>query len=151
MSPKFLFWGLSYFAVIAFEKASGLPGRLRSGWSRAAYRVAVLLYVNFQWVIFRAADLKSGLAYIGGMIWGYGNRLADVRAWVLLKEYGVIFAVAMILALPVVPYLEKRGRGRCRKLWPLGVLYGVVLVLLFVCGISFVAAGQNNPFLYGNF
>lgn len=57
----FIFWGLGYFAAIAFEKTSGLPGKLKSKRSRTIYRFAVLAFINFQWVIFNSADLLTGL------------------------------------------------------------------------------------------
>ncbi len=32
-----------------------------------------------------------------------------------------------------------------------GVVMAVILGVLFIWAVSFVAAGKNNPFLYGNF
>ena len=148
----FIFWGVGYFVAIAFEKTFGLPGKLTSKWSRVLYRIATLAFINFQWVIFNSADLITGLRYIKHMLFGYGYDLANARTWILLKEYGVVLAFAILFAVPVIPklkeYIASKGEFKDRIA---EAIMGIVMILLFICALSFVIAGQNNPFLYGNF
>jgi alginate O-acetyltransferase complex protein AlgI len=147
----FVCWGLGYFAFIAFEKATGLPDRLKSAPLKAAYRILTLAFINFQWVIFRADSLAGGLLYIQRMFVCGSNPLGNARAAFLLRDYLPFIAAALVFCVPVVPYLEKRLSkrpvlGRCLS----AALYALSL-LLFLWGISFVIAGQNNPFAYANF
>lgn len=148
----FIFWGFSYFLAIAFEKTFQFPACLKQRWSRGIYRVLVLLFINFQWVIFNSADLHTGLRYIKHMLIGYGYEIANVRTIVLLKEYGVIILAALVLATPAIPYLkrffESKGNKAARGS---ECVMAVLIGILFVIALSSVIAGQNNPFMYGNF
>ena len=148
----FIFWGFFYFIAIAFEKTFHFPEQLKTKWGRGIYRVLVLAFINFQWVIFNAADLHSGLSYIKHMLIGYGNSLANVRVMILLKEYGLILLVALILATPAIPYLKNYFISKNDRFAKATDIVTVILmILVFIYALSFVIAGQNNPFLYGNF
>ena len=148
----FIFWGFSYFTAISFEKTFQLPARLKQGWSRGIYRVLVLSFINFQWVIFNSSDLHAGLSYIKHMLIGYGYEVANVRTVVLLKEYGVIILAALVLATPFIPYLrrffEAKGSKAARGA---ECVMAALTGILFILALSSVIAGQNNPFMYGNF
>lgn len=148
----FIFWGLSYFIVIAVEKTFNLPGRLNNKWSKGIYRALVLAFVNFQWVIFNSADLYTGLRYIKRMLIGAGDSLANDRTMILLQQYGVIIAAAALFAMPVVPWIKDYVSSKGEKQ---SVAFSSIMALamgvLFILALSFVIAGQNNPFLYGNF
>lgn len=148
---NFVVWGLSYFAVIAFEKLSGMPGRLKKRPAKVLYRIAALLFINFEWVLFRAGGLREGLAYIKVMLMGMSNSLADKRLLFLMKDNVVFLLAALILCFPVVPYLEKYlENGKLPKA-VCDIFFAAVNVLLFIWSVSFVVAGQNNPFAYANF
>lgn len=148
----FIFWGLGYFVAIALERTFELPKRLKYKWSRFIYRIAVLAFINFQWVIFNSADLLTGLRYIKHMLIGYGYELANVRTWILLKEYGIVLVLAAIFAAPVIPRLKEHIALKGEKTKRISeAIMGITMVLLFICALSFVIAGQNNPFMYGNF
>lgn len=147
----FLFWGFGYFVAIAIEKTFGIPDKWNSRWSKGIYRILVLTFINFQWVIFNSRDLFTGLRYIKHMFVGYGNELADHRTLILLKEYGIIIVFAIIFTMPVVPYVREHVLSKWDKKQVSGVITGLMMGILFVIALSFVVAGQNNPFLYGNF
>lgn len=148
----FIFWGLMYFIAIAFEKTFNFPKRFKRGWSKGIYRLLTLMFINFQWVIFNSADLHTGLRYIFHMIIGYGNALANIRASVLLQEYGFFIVVGIIFATPVISCIKKWISGAGSKFaLVVDITIAVFKGLLFICALSFVITGQNNPFLYGNF
>ena len=146
---NFVAWGLGYFVWIALERLTGLPGRLKTGWGRGLYRVLALLLINFQWVLFRAESLTAGLGFIGRMLTPGTAGLA--RVLFLLKDYGVFLLAALLFSTPVVPWLEQKleSRPRARKAFELA--QAVCLLALFAWALSFVVAGQNNPFAYANF
>lgn len=147
----FIFWGISYFVVISFEKIFDLPKRFHSKIGKAAYRVFTLMFINLQWVIFNSTDLRSGLRYIKGMFVFSGDELANHRAVILLREYGIFIAAALIFATPIVPKLKLWISGNEIRKQVGNVVFAGMLCFLFLWAVSFVIAGQNNPFLYGNF
>ncbi len=79
-SWNFIFWGLGYFVFIAFERMTGMPENLKSKPLKIIYRILVLLFINFQWVIFRADGLHKGLSFIKRMFIRGTNSLACCSA-----------------------------------------------------------------------
>lgn len=150
-SGRFIFWGLLYFLVIAMEKAFKIPEKIHTKIGRTLYRLFVLLFINFQWVIFNSQSLHTGLRYIGHMFLSAGGDLANQRTAVLIGEYWPFILAAVIFAAPIMPKLRLFLSGNARKERIGSIIMAVILCMLFVWAVSFVAAGQNNPFLYGNF
>ena len=150
-SWNFVVWGLGYFAAIAFERLTGLPGRIRRPWGKAIYRIFTLLFINFQWVLFSAKDLPSGLAFIRRMFIYIPNALANARAAYLLKDYWFFILAAILLCFPVVPWLDRKLQSRkvIHTLYEAAV--ALVLAFSFAWSVSLVVAGLNNPFVYANF
>ena len=150
-SWNFVAWGLGYFIVIAFEKLTNVPDRLKTKVGKFTYRILSLAFINFQWVLFNSADLTSGLRYIKRMFICPPNELADYRTLFLLKDYGFFIAIAIVFCFPVVPKLEKKLAGK-KVIYPVAeIVKAVIIIAAFVWSISFVVAGQNNPFTYANF
>jgi len=147
----FIVWGLLYFVVISFEKIFQLPKKINSKAGRGAYRVCTLVFINLQWVIFNSASLRSGLRYIKGMFVSSGDELANHRTAVLLHEYGIFIAAALFFATPVIPKLRLWLSESERRKQAGSIILAGMLCVLFLWAVSFVIAGQNNPFLYGNF
>lgn len=147
---SFIFWGLGYYVAIALERMLNLPGRLKKPWS-VLYRIPVLLFINFQWVLFNSPDLKFGLRYIKRMILPYSNELKNRRTLFLIKDYRLFIVIAIILCTPVVTTIAKK----LEKRKVIGLLFeglvALVVIGAFIWSVSFVVAGQNNPFAYANF
>ena len=150
-SWNFLFWGLGYFLAIWFERVTGWPEKFRSKAGKCLYRAGVLLFINFQWVIFRAEGLREGLRYIRNMLRFAADPLADARAMFLLRDYLAFILAAVIFCFPVVPWLEKclARRKATAAAWEMAVV--LVNGFLLVWAVSFVVAGRNDPFVYANF
>lgn len=150
-SWNFVFWGLGYFLLIAFEKTTGWPEKFKSKIVKLLYRIAVLLIINFQWVIFRAEGIRAGLIYIKCMLFGSDNFLADRRALFLMKENWVFLLAGILLCFPFVPWLENKfEKNKISSIaWKLASTFTVAA--MFLWALSFVVSGQNNPFAYANF
>ncbi len=148
---NFIVWGLLYFVLIAFEKTTGWPKNFKSNFTKTVYRILTLLFINFQWVLFNSADLYSGLRYIKHMLISPANALADRRALILLSEYGVFVIAGIILAVPVIPWIKERASKNKMASRIVDVVCAVALCGMFLWALSFVVAGQNNPFMYANF
>lgn len=150
-SWNFVAWGLGYFVLISFERLTKLPERLKTRIGKLIYRIFSLLFINFQWVLFRANNLKSGLFYINRMIIPYRNNLSDTRALFLLKDYSFFIAMSVLLCFPIVDYADTRLRERKVLHVAYEILFTITIISAFVWAISFVVSGQNNPFAYANF
>lgn len=150
-SWNYIFWGLAYFIVIAFEKTTGWPEKLESRLCRILYRIGTLLFINFQWVIFRADGMKAGLMYMKSMVWCPQNALADARAGFLFRDNFVFIIAAILLCFPIIPSLEKyfEKRKSTRLVW--NTVLAIINGMLFLWAVSLVIAGRNNPFAYANF
>jgi len=148
---NFVAWGLGYFIVISFEKITGLPEKINSLPGRIVYRVAALLFINFQWVIFNSDGLINALRFVKKMIIPGFNRLADIRTVFLLKNYGVFIGMAVILSFPIVPWLRSRFEYGKRGYIAFNVISALIIAAAFAFSVSFIVAGQNNPFAYANF
>lgn len=148
---RFVIWGLGYFVLIAFEKATGFPERLKTGIGKLIYRILSLLFINFQWVIFRADNFRVALQYIKCMFYCKSNELADLRTRFLIKDYLGFLVAAVVLCFPVVPWIGRKLENKKAARWTYEITVLFVTAFLFVWAISFVVAGQNNPFVYANF
>lgn len=150
-SMNYILWGLGYFVLIAFEKATGLPGKLRTKPGRFLYRILTLLFINFEWVLFRAGSIRKAASYLRRMILCPKNPLADARTLFLLKNYWAFILAGCILSFPVIPWLEKKLSGRKAASAAFETAAGIVIIGAFILSVSFAVTGQNNPFVYANF
>lgn len=148
---NFILWGLGYFVMIAFERLTGLPDRIKSRFGKIIYRIFTLVYIVMEWVIFRSESLADGFGYIKHMFVPNPNRLSDLRTLFLLKEYGLFLAAALILCFPVYPLLEKKLKDNSVKKTIFETVTFIIAAIAFILALSFVIAGLNNPFAYANF
>lgn len=148
---NFVIWGLGYFVAISFERITDFPNRLKTRLGRIIYRVLTLLFINFQWVLFNSKSLSHGLRYIKRMFICPANPLADQRAAFLVKDYFFFIICAIVLCFPVVSWIDKKVEGKklAHRLFEAVIAFAVIFA--FVWAVSFIVAGQNNPFAYANF
>ena len=148
---NFVLWGLGYFVLISFERLTGLPEKIASRTAQILYRIPVLLFINFQWVLFNSDGIVRGLRYIKRMILFYPNTLSDQRTRFLIKDYSFFIIMAVVLCFPVIPWIEKKlsVNESAAKIYNASIC--IVTTAAFLWAVSFVVAGQNNPFAYANF
>lgn len=146
----FIVWGLGCFILIAFEKATRIPERLPKV-LKVFYRIFTLLFINFQWVLFRSNDLSQGILLIKTMCSRVVSESSSARALFFVKDYSFYIILSLIFAMPIVPKLKKI----CAKNSVGKIIYDVVTAVFiigaFFVSLSFVVSGQNSPFLYANF
>lgn len=150
-SWNFIVWGIGYYVLISFERATGLPDKFQSKLLKLFYRIFTLLFINLQWVIFRTDDLISALKYIKKMFIYDTNALAVLRTRFLIKDYFGFIVIAIFLCFPVVSCIGKRLEKNIIIHSIYEILIGCIVCASFVWAISFVVAGQNNPFAYADF
>lgn len=150
---NFIIWGFGYFVLIAFEKTMKLPERLPNCWWKWGYRILTLLFINFQWVLFRCDGMAKGILYIKTMF-GFVQEdvfIPSTRAAFLLKDYVFFIIIALIFSIPVVKFLENLCKKNVKSAVIYEILSSIFIVTAFIVALSFIVSGQNSPFLYGNF
>lgn len=147
---QFIVWGLGYGVLVAFEKLTGLPEKLKTRVGRALYMALTLLIVNAGWVLFGAQDLSAGLYQLGAML-GIGTAGTGDLTIFLLRERWIYLVLGMVLSTPFCSgALRRLWAGREDKpLWALGRAAGYLLLLIL--SVSYLAMGAHNPFIYFNF
>jgi alginate O-acetyltransferase complex protein AlgI len=147
---QFIVWGLMYGVLVAFEKLSGIPGKLCTRLGKGLYAALTLLIVNAGWVLFGAQSLEAALYQLGAML-GVGVRGSADLAGFLFSESWVFLAAGALLATPLIPRtLKKLTAGReDRPLVSIG--QAALYMLLLALSVSFLAMGSHNPFIYFTF
>ncbi len=148
---NFIVWGMGYFIAISVERLLGLPQKINSFIGKIIYRVLTLVFINFQWTIFNSKDLISALVRIKKMLIFTSNKITDMRTVFLLKDYAFFIVVAIVFSIPVIPWIKEKTKNNKYMYALYEILSSIIIVGAFIWAISFVVAGQNNPFAYANF
>lgn len=155
-SWNFVAWGLMYFILIAFEKLSGLPHKLKKSLSKIIYRLLTLFTIILGWVLFRTTGLSRAVSYILSVFAANGNVLHGKITLLYFKEFFFVLIPAIIFATPIIPYFKNNLIPKLQKKNILKAIifrtcYQVVLILIFFIVISYLVRGSYNPFIYFNF
>ncbi|MFM1652247.1 MBOAT family O-acyltransferase [Brevibacillus sp. B_LB10_24] len=146
-SWTFIAWGLYYGILIALEKA-GLEKILSKIYP--VNHVVVLLLVMIGWVFFRADDFGYATEFIASMFYSRGGEIFDSQALSLLSLHWLHFAIALIVAAPVYPKLQ---RLQLNKVFTKAQTVFALLFNFFLFGevILYLINSTYNPFLYFRF
>lgn len=145
-SWNFILWGSMYGVLITFEKFTGIPGRLPA-WGKRIYQVFTFLTVMCGFVVFGAPELSSALYQLGAMVGIGAEGLCSARALFLLGEYWPFYLGGTFFATP----LWRRVVDRLPRNWAFDIAQAAVCMLLLLLGVSYLAMGAHNPFIYFNF
>ncbi len=142
-SWNFILWGLLFAALLLIEKRIPALQRLPS----AIKHFYVLLAVCISFVLFNADTLSQAYADLQAMFGFAGLRVVTGETLYYLRSFGVLFAVGIIGATPVVKTVaQKIGRTRAA-----GVLEPVLLIALLLLCTAYLVDGSFSPFLYFRF
>lgn len=147
---SFLVWGFWYFAALVVEKYIIRPERRKSRLFLFLYRVLVLVYINFGWVIFNAGSLRKGIIYCLAMVGvGHETVVCDAQVIAMFREYGIFILAALLFSTPVASFISKKINVNFK------FVDKTVLPFIYVAGflwaVSFLILGAHNPFIYFNF
>ncbi|MEO8276433.1 MAG: MBOAT family protein [Thermoanaerobaculia bacterium] len=138
---NFIAWGAFHGLLLAGERAIGVE-RLY-GWMPKSLRVATTFsIVLVSWVLFRAAGLRSALAYLGRMF-GIGEAApsAPLLSGLLWSPY---LLLSFVLAAAVV-WGGQPSWTWTRELSPRRIAIAMALLVL---AISALSTQDYNPFIY---
>lgn len=159
---NFVIWGLFYFFLLAFEKLTGLPDKLRGRLGRGLYRAGTLLAVMIGWVLFRADSMSTAVAYLRSLFMLNRNGFADSQAIYFWHENRVYLIAALLFSMPVCTFIKNRVMRRMKdgssdgfgRRFLIGAVYvgkPVLYIAMFLFALSFLIIDFYNPFIYFNF
>jgi alginate O-acetyltransferase complex protein AlgI len=147
----FLLWGAMHGAMLAIERAMGAKGG-KSPWPSLIAWPLTMTVVMAGWVMFRAPDLGSALAFYEGMLGLNGFAMTDEIAWRITDMQLAALAIAIL-----VVFIEPRTRQILRFAVEAGrgaTMAGagrMALVGLFALAVLKMSADSYSPFLYFQF
>lgn len=143
----FISWGLYYFVLLTIEKLFKFEER---AWFKyVCYPYAILSFV-LGWTLFRANNFTHLSGYLKAMF-SFDFHWCDGSLYVLSK-YPIYFAIALVLCLPVYPWLRSY-LDRTSLRWRIAdfvVTTAIFALVLFWAG-SLVIKNTYVPFIYSNF
>lgn len=139
----FVVWGLFYFVILTLEKLTGFTKKLG-----IFSHIYTMLLVIIGWVVFRAKDIASALAYLGDMF-GFGSLpLYDETTVFYLSNYSFFLVLGVICCFPIIRTLKKKINTD-RPIFT--IASGLLLAALFLVSVTYTIKGTYNPFIYFNF
>jgi alginate O-acetyltransferase complex protein AlgI len=147
----FVIWGAFHGAVLALERALGAKGG-RSPYPALIAWPLTMVMVMLGWVMFRAHDLASALAFYEGMAGLNGWAITDEIAWRITDMQLAMLAVAIAIV-----FIEPRTRQLLRLAVEAGrgaIAVGTgraALVAMFAVAVLKMSADSYSPFLYFQF
>ena len=138
----YLFWGLLFFFLLLFEKATQFPERLRIFSHIYAITIIILSFA-----LFRSPDLHFAVRYIGMML-GYGSTSNfDFSAQFFLTQGISVWLLAIALSLPIVPYIQHRLVSHAIR----RIGEPILAIGIFILSIVTTISSSYHPFIYFNF
>ena len=139
---NFILWGLFFGVLLAAEKLFLGKYIAKSKLIGHIYTIAVVI-VSF--IIFDNTDLGAALTYIGGLVGGGNIPLVSAESLYVLKNYGLILAIGLVGATPLMKNIFSKERKFVSYLEPI-FLAGLLVVIT-----AYLVDGSFNPFLYFRF
>ena len=138
----YLLWGLLFFILILFEKVTRLPERF--GVFSHVYAILALV---LSFALFRSPDVPFARRYIGMMFGHHSAGFFDFAAQYFLAAGAAVWLMAIVLSLPIVPYLQRRfGAHMAGRIGEPILAAGIFLLSIIV-----TLSSNYHPFIYFNF
>lgn len=137
-SWNFIVWGLYYAVFLILERL--FLGKLLEKTPAFIQHVYSLFVIIIGWVFFRAENLSSAIAYIKNMFTVDSNSVTDLLV-LLNKRYIFCLLMGIIFSMPWTKKLKIKS----------GLIYDILLIILFIISISYMIGSGFSPFLYFRF
>ena len=141
----YVLWGVGFFVVLSIEKLTGLGKWMEKHAVGHLYAMFAVVVVT---VLIRSESVAAAGDFYKTMFGLSGAPLWNPLSGVFLREYGLFFAAAAVLSLPVGDWLRKKARVPA---WLLEPAQGVLLLAVTAVAFTYVISGSYNPFIYFNF
>ena len=147
-SWNFIVWGLFFGVLLTVEKFFLLKHLNKS---HVLSRVYVLLAIVVSFIVFNVPTLEEALKYIGGLFGAGGIPLSSAETIYHLRNYAVLFIIAIVGATPIVKKVAVKFSESKRFSKISSVLEIVMIISLLAVITAFLVDSSSNPFLYFRF
>lgn len=138
----FLTWGLIYFVLLVVEKFTGFADKI----GRFAH-IYTMAMVVIAFVIFRSDNITFAAHYVAIMFGIGAVHFTDETFFYYLWNGRVILFAAILLSMPIFPYLIKKLESvKLRETFE-----PVMATSIFILSLIVAISATYNPFIYFNF
>ncbi|MBO5421507.1 MAG: MBOAT family protein [Clostridia bacterium] len=99
----FVVWGLLYFLLLAFEKLTKFPEKVKF-----FNHIYTMLFVIIGWVLFRSDSIADALSYLKTMFFMSGAQLFDEKTIFYLDNYKFYLAAGILASFPIMPKIKEK-------------------------------------------
>lgn len=145
----FIFWGLLFGILLMIEKLF-LLNKLEKA-PKIVGHIYVLFIIMISFIIFNAGSIGEAINQIVGLFGANGETFINHYTVYYLKNYLVIFVIAIIGATPFVKNAinHVKENGKIRKI--VNILEPITVVVLLLVVTAYLVDSSYNPFLYFRF
>jgi alginate O-acetyltransferase complex protein AlgI len=155
VTAGFIVWGLLHGFFLVMEGLF-LNRWLKAAWLQPIRHLYTLFALMLTWLFFRAPSLDYALDFLRLLI---GNIQQTVRLPFsemsplpfIEPSFVLAFVAAIVLSLPIGPWLGKQIGKHPRLVFPLTVTGDLLLLALFVLAVGMMTSSKFLPGIYGNF
>ena len=148
-SWNYVLWGVYYGILLCLEKF--VFGKLLKKLPAFFRHLYLIVIVVLGFTLFAIEDFSVLGGYLRAMFTGCGGFVSrDILYY--LQNYGFVLATSIVVSMPVFPKLKafaESRKGLAAQV--LGIVWGIVLLVLFGTAVSYMVADTYNPFLYFRF
>ena len=145
---NFIVWGLYFVVFLVLEKL-WLGKYIKK--VKALNHIYVLFFVMISFMIFDAGSLTEAGQNIAGLFGIGTNSFASMESIYCLKNYLIIFLVAIVGATPLPKRIYERVMEKQAGRKIISVAEPVVMIGVLLVITAFLVDGSFNPFLYFRF
>jgi len=142
----FVFWGLFFFVLIAFEKVTGFDKWVEK--MPVAGNIYMLVFVLVGWVMFRAEGGNHALDYLLAMVGLQSNPFIGGDTFRLSFEYIFTWLIGIITCIPVSRALMATRFGNNT---PAAVFRWVYAGFILLLSLVIMSGSDATPFIYFEF
>ncbi len=139
----FVVWGLLYFVLLAFEKLTNFPAKLKF-----FSHIYTMFFVIIGWVLFRAESISAALDYLKTMFFVSSAELFDEKALFFLDNYKFYLIAGILACFPIMPKINEKIKINKNIYETVSML---AVLVTFIISLTFTIKGSYNPFIYFNF
>ncbi|MBQ8871716.1 MAG: MBOAT family protein [Bacilli bacterium] len=147
-SWNFVLWGLYYGVLLLLEKfVFNKILEKTPNWFKHFY---TMFLVVIGWMIFAFDDMTILKEYASMMFGVGGVSFINNHALYYLKNYLIIFILAIIFSMPVYK-LAKEKLSKVKNTKSVFIISLIIYTVLFIVVVSYLVNDTYNPFLYFRF
>ncbi|MCQ2521065.1 MAG: MBOAT family protein [Lachnospiraceae bacterium] len=147
---NYILWGLINGFFLCMEKY--VWGKKMEKWPRILQRLYSLFVIHVGFVVFALENSTEMVSYLKSLFGLTGAGFVNKSVVWSLMNYGILLAIAILLALGFAEFLRRKIKTFGEKVQILWTCVGAVgKIILFLVCTGYLIGDTYNPFLYFRF